>query len=273
LAQQLHLHGQAQAVQEENQQAIQRFKQQQQVVVAQYQDIIKQQQQEIMILKAQQQQTNAPVAVAPQTQQPSPITSPLPVSAKGASAPPAASKTTGKTDKEPPTTGASGTGLDKPAKATGKPYIRIRRTGKQDEYGCELLQVQKIDEKGAIVGRIDGMVSGMPKKQEFRKVSASKSGSKEPCPEGTFTLGDRQNGVNEAVGKDFYGVTGTGSRQAIGFHVDGDRNNPKSKHGGAGSSGCFAFTEQAGLDQFKQWFTGGLGPGTQVVVDYDLGTV
>ena len=275
LAQQLHLQGQAQAVQEENQQAVQRFKQQQQVVVAQYQNIIQQQ----LLAQNPPPVAAAATAVAP----PATPTSapPLPTKsaptgttagteANGSAAKVSAMATTGST-KEAAKGGE--TGVDKPAKATGKPYIRIRRTGKQDEYGCELLQVQKIDAKGAITDRIDGMVSGAPKKQEFRKVSASKSGSKEPCPEGTFTLGDRQNGVNEAVGKDFYLVKGTGNRQAIGFHVDGDRNNPNSKHGGAGSSGCFAFVAQEGLDKFKQWFAAGLGAGTQVVVDYDLGTV
>lgn len=160
---------------------------------------------------------------------------------------------------------SNGTSTVGSPKAKGKPYLRLVPTNEKDEYGNIRMKLQRIDAQGQVIGEL-AAVSGAPSKQSLRDTGASQSGSSEPVPEGTFSLGTPRSSTTEGVGPMFCPVEGTGNRQAIGIHLDANRSSAP------GTAGCIGLLSQADLNTFSQWMQDSSRP-QEIEVNYGLGTV
>jgi hypothetical protein len=139
-------------------------------------------------------------------------------------------------------------------------HLTLRRTKQVDARGLELLSLKKIVDSIPMAELL--VVSGAVGKQSFRIGSRSQAGSREPLPEGRYSVGR----VEWASGKagDYskswpdpglgpvwvsitYSAPGVTDRSALGFHVDA--NAPVAP----GSVGCVVFRSMADLRTFVGW--------------------
>jgi hypothetical protein len=179
------------------------------------------------------------------------------------------------------------TGLISTRKYNGtRPYLRLTRSGTTTYDGLDLLQLELVNAKNQRLGAVDA-VSGQSWAQVFRKSAESETGSYEPLPEGLWQVENPTTGTNgiEWAGSpgdyDTYwnaglGPTWTGiipqkgyetSRQAIGIHVDGNRD------GGPGTAGCVGITTFGQLKTFVSWFANSETAPRTILVDWNLGTL
>ncbi|MGL5061340.1 MAG: phage tail tape measure protein [Microcoleus sp.] len=154
---------------------------------------------------------------------------------------------------------------------SGGTFIRVVKSGQRDENGNELLTTELVA-NGRVIDRIEaGAVSGRPNAQNFRLPAQSRTGSREPLPEGTYRVGSpefSQNSFgNQALGGLWVGIEPNQSteRSALGIHVDGDRNAQP------GTDGCLGYIRIDDgrrvtdfIDEYKP---------TELIVDYGLGSV
>jgi lysozyme len=130
-------------------------------------------------------------------------------------------------------------------------------------------------------------VSGQSWAQAFRTAPNSQSGSKEPLPEGLWKVEYPQEGTNgvewaggagnydtywgPALGPAWVGIIPQEgfetSRQAIGIHLDGNREQSP------GTAGCIGIPTVAELKKFVSWFSSAQTAPRTVLVDWKLGTL
>lgn len=163
----------------------------------------------------------------------------------------------------------------KPPKVKVKPHLLLTRTGKRDQHGLEILQLQRFKD-GVPMGVLTAY-SGSHRNQAFRRGVDSKARSNEPLPEGLWSIGD----IDWAAGKDNYQASwgpglgaawvpityqapGRTGRSAIGFHLDENVNSAP------GSAGCVVFRTKADLQQFLAWLRS--DDPRQLYVDWGLGS-
>jgi hypothetical protein len=163
----------------------------------------------------------------------------------------------------------------KPPKVKVKPRLVLTRTGKRDQHGLEILQLQRFND-GVPMGVLTAY-SGGPRNQVFRRGVDSRRGSGEPLPEGLWSIGD----IDWKAGKDNYSASwgpglgaawvpieyqapGDTERSAIGFHLD------ENVISAPGSDGCVVFRTKADLASFIAWLRSD-NP-RQLYVDWGLGS-
>mgnify|MGYP002784310398 CR=1 FL=1 len=144
--------------------------------------------------------------------------------------------------------------------------LRLTPTAKYTETGERILKLEMLV-NGKLVDTVQA-VSGKPKVQHFRLGRDSRSGSREPLPQGIYRVGgiDRGAGLPYAMGNTFIPVTPlfATARSGIGIHRDADRHVP----GGSGTIGCLGVLNQAGIDAIAQ-FVSNYNVKT-LIVDYGL---
>lgn len=104
--------------------------------------------------------------------------------------------------------------------------IRVTLGSTTTETGERVLQVELIL-NGQVAERL-GAVSGKADVQHFRLGPDSRSGSREPLPEGLYHVGlvDREPGLPAAMGRTFIPLMPqfSTSRSGLGIHQDADRD-------------------------------------------------
>lgn len=158
---------------------------------------------------------------------------------------------------------------------TGKPHLRLSRTGRASLRGLELLELA-YHHGSRKVASID-VVSGAPGAQRFRTGVQSKAGSLEPLPEGRWGIED----IAWAGGRDNYSASwgpglgpvsiplrflgpGRTDRSAIEIHIDSNaRTSP-------GTAGCIGVAGEADYRKLVSWLRE-TDP-RELFVDYKLGT-
>ncbi len=159
-----------------------------------------------------------------------------------------------------------------------KPYLQLTTTDRKDGFGLFVLLMEYIKD-GEIVGSIE-VCSGQPRHQEFRTGATSKSMSKEPLPEGRWTLSEK---IHWCGGEDIYDGAifadgegpvkirlkydepGTTKRTAILIHMDWNRNRRAP-----GTLGCIGVYDVPDFRKLVGWVQDG-GPRC-LYVDWGLGT-
>lgn len=149
--------------------------------------------------------------------------------------------------------------------------VIVTRSGTKDEFGLERLVVSYWDGE-KVAGKVT-VTSGRADTQVFRRASESLADTREPAPEGYYSLGARKPGVGVATGEWFYPIEfdlarttlSSNPRTDLGFHLDGDRATAP------GTVGCLAFPSQSDLSSFTGWLAS--SSPTEVVIDYGLGSV
>jgi tape measure domain-containing protein len=162
--------------------------------------------------------------------------------------------------------------------ANGESMVKVTRTGKKDQFGGEVLNVQNIV-KGKVVDSVQA-ASGDPTNQKFESLGSTTqaAGSRAPIPAGTYKLDAPEVGNFGAdaakLGKTWIGIkdantgsdtiSGTKNRGNFGLHEDADRFT-----GGAGSAGCVVFYDPSAISKVAGWVQGGQ---RKLVVDYSSPT-
>jgi len=110
-------------------------------------------------------------------------------------------------------------------------------------------------------------VSGKADVQYFRTGQQSRSGSREPLPQGVYRVGsvDRSGGLPAAMGDTFIPLTPlfATNRNGIGIHHDADR-----AIGGAGTIGCLGLLEKRSVQTVAQFVS--QYQVKKLIVDYGL---
>ncbi|MBM0742005.1 hypothetical protein JOY44_10265 [Phormidium sp. CLA17] len=144
--------------------------------------------------------------------------------------------------------------------------LHVTLSSKFTNTGERILNVDLVRE-GEVVKRLQA-VSGKPQKQAFRVGSESRSGSREPLPQGIYAIGqiDRGVGLPLAMGNTFIPVTPqfSTSRSGIGIHRDADRMIP----GGSGTIGCLGLLNQTGIETVAEFIS--IYNVKTLIVDYGL---
>lgn len=129
--------------------------------------------------------------------------------------------------------------------------MRLTSTTKFTSTGERILNLDLLVD-GKVVERVQA-VSGKPGVQHFRLGRDSRSGSREPLPQGVYRVGavDRNGGLPYAMGDTFIPVTPlfATTRSGIGIHRDADRH----LQGGSGTIGCLGVLNQAGIDAVAEF--------------------
>ncbi|MGI0485611.1 hypothetical protein ACN4EK_09265 [Pantanalinema rosaneae CENA516] len=148
--------------------------------------------------------------------------------------------------------------------ATKHPVLRVTLSSDLTETGERLLNLDLVV-NGQVKQRLQA-VSGKADVQHFRLGQASRANSREPLPQGMYTIGqvDRAGGLPQAMGDTFIPLApqfATG-RSGLGIHLDADRPI------GPGTIGCLALLTQADIDTVAR-FVSGYNVRT-LIVDYGL---
>lgn len=144
--------------------------------------------------------------------------------------------------------------------------LRLTLTPKFTATGERILNLElRLD--GKVIERVQA-VSGKPDVQHFRLGQNSRSGSREPLPQGTYRVGtvDRAGGLPFAMGDTFIPVTPlfATARSGIGIHRDADRHI----QGGSGTIGCLGVLSQKDVDTIAKFVS--IYRVKTLVVDYGL---
>lgn len=155
--------------------------------------------------------------------------------------------------------------------------LRSTRTGKRDNYGCEILRLTRY-----VDGKEKGfcqVVTGAPGHQVFRRAAdpGAREGSLEPIPEGRYRVGavqwaGRPGDWTKTFGPGFGPFIVTleplqqlaGGRGAFLFHLDANRLT-----GSPGTAGCEGFISSTDAQTFLDWK---VPAGTTFVADHGLGS-
>lgn len=144
--------------------------------------------------------------------------------------------------------------------------MRLTLTNKVTSTGERILNLDLLVD-GTMVDRVQA-VSGKPGVQRFRLGQDSRSGSKEPLPQGVYRVGavDRAGGLPYAMGDTFIPLTPlfATARSGIGIHRDSDRHIP----GGSGTIGCLGVLTQDSIDKVADFVN--TYPVKTLTVDYGL---
>ncbi len=146
--------------------------------------------------------------------------------------------------------------------------MRLTLTNQFTSTGERILNLELLLD-GKVSDRVQA-VSGKSPVQQFRTGRDSRSGSREPLPEGVYSVGavDRAGGLPRAMGDTFIPLTPqfATARDGIGIHWDADRHVP----GGAGTIGCLGVLRRDHLNRVAE-FVATYRVRT-LTVDYGLGT-
>lgn len=144
--------------------------------------------------------------------------------------------------------------------------LRLTLTNRFTPTGERILHLDLIVDN-TLYDRVEA-VSGKPGLQQFRLGRDSRSGSKEPLPQGIYRVGtvDRQGGLPFAMGDTFIPLTPlfATARNGIGIHRDNDRHI----RGGSGTIGCLGVLNQADMDKVAEFVN--TYPVSTLTVDYGL---
>lgn len=139
------------------------------------------------------------------------------------------------------------------------PSPRFTKTGERILTLTLIRNGQVIQELPAVSGKADV--------QYFRTGSQSRSGSREPLPQGVYRVGgvDRAGGLPAAMGDTFIPLTPlfATNRTGIGIHHDADRAT-----GGAGTIGCLGLLEKRGIQTVADFVS--QYQVSKLIVDYGL---
>lgn len=141
-------------------------------------------------------------------------------------------------------------------------HLRMNRSGACDQFGGELFKLSWIKD-GRLVDALH-VVSGQPGLKGVR-CSDDHCGSMRPCPEGTYRLGEVEEGRwGDAIGDYWISINGTEPREAVGIHQDANRA------WAPGTAGCLGALNQSDMIRICGWRNAGAAV---LVVDHGLGSL
>ncbi|GGA41601.1 glycoside hydrolase family protein [Okeania sp. KiyG1] len=149
--------------------------------------------------------------------------------------------------------------LSTPPGTTGKNYLLLTKTNRQDVYGCYVLNLDYF-KNGKLQDRLE-VCCGAPGRQFFRTAAQSRAMTGEPLPEGKWYVNDIiwadgrdnyygnifQSGIGPVTVPLDYLEPGTTERSAIEIHIDWNRY-----YGSPGTIGCIATYN---IDDYKTLVT------------------
>jgi lysozyme len=167
-----------------------------------------------------------------------------------------------------------------------RPYIYVTLAGTKTYDDLELIKIELMGHKDNLLDYVKA-VSGRSHTQHFRTAKDSQTGSLEPLPEGLWKVEYPSKGINgvewageandyntywsSALGPAWVGIVPKEgfetSRKAIGFHLDGNKEQSP------GTAGCLGITTVSDLKKFVGWFSSADTAPRTVVVDWGLGTL
>lgn len=135
--------------------------------------------------------------------------------------------------------------------ATKHPVLRVTLSPELTKTGERLLNLDLVV-NGQVKQRLQA-VSGKADVQNFRLGQASRANSREPLPQGIYTIGqiDQAGGLPQAMGDTFIPLSpqfSTG-RSGLGIHRDADRPV------GPGTIGCLALLNQRDIATVASFVT------------------
>jgi lysozyme len=144
--------------------------------------------------------------------------------------------------------------------------MRLSLTNQFTATGERILKLELIVD-GTVLDQVQA-VSGKPSVQNFRLGRESRSGSREPLPQGVYQVGavDRNGGLPYAMGDTFIPLTPlfATARSGIGIHRDSDRHIK----GGPGTIGCLGVLTQDSINKVADFVH--TYPVKTLTVDYGL---
>lgn len=144
--------------------------------------------------------------------------------------------------------------------------MRLSLTNQFTATGERILNLEMVVD-GTVLDRVQA-VSGKPSVQNFRLGRDSRSGSREPLPQGVYQVGavDRNGGLPYAMGDTFIPLTPmfATARSGIGIHRDSDRHIK----GGSGTIGCLGVLTQESINKVADFVN--TYPVKTLTVDYGL---
>lgn len=145
-------------------------------------------------------------------------------------------------------------------------FLEVTLTPDRTEAGERLLNVDLVLD-GQVIQRLQA-ISGKPDVQYFRTGRESIAGSREPLPQGIYTIGavDQGPDLPLSLGPIFIEIFPqfATQRSALGIHLDGDRAFQQ----GAGTLGCLGLLSQQDIDTVTNFVT--TYHPRRLVVDYGL---